>query len=50
MIKRCAQELLGYHFTVVHRMQRMMKDVDSLNRFLWEPSSNLYHNCKDILG
>ena len=33
MIKRWAQELLGYHFTVVHRVQHMMRDVDSLNRF-----------------
>ena len=37
MIKRWAQELLGYHFTVVHRVQRMMKDVDSLNRFYGNP-------------
>ena len=37
MIKRWAQELLGYHFTVVHRLQRMMRDVDSLNRFYGNP-------------
>ena len=37
MIKRWAQELLGYHFTVVHRVQRMMRDVDSLNRFYGNP-------------
>jgi len=37
MIKRWAQELLGYHFTVVHRLQRMMWDVDSLNRFYGNP-------------
>ena len=36
MIKRWAQELLGYHFTVIHRSAKMMKDVDSLNRF-YEP-------------
>ena len=37
MIKRWAQELLGYHFSVVHRLQRMMRDVDSLNRFYGNP-------------
>ena len=36
MIKRWAQELLDYHFTVIHRNARMMKDVDGLNRF-YEP-------------
>jgi hypothetical protein len=32
MISRWAQELLGYHFTVVHRSARMMVDVDGLTR------------------
>ena len=32
MIGRWAQELLGYHFTVVHRSNRMMVDVDALSR------------------
>ena len=36
MIKPLAQELLGYQFAVIHRNTKMMKDVDSLNRF-YEP-------------
>ena len=32
MIGYWAQELLGYHFTVVHRSSRMMVDVDALSR------------------
>ena len=32
-ICRIAQELLGYNFTFVHCPARMMRDVDSLNRF-----------------
>ena len=32
MICRWAQELLGYNFTVVHRPNRMMVDVDALSR------------------
>ena len=36
MIKRWAQELLGYQFAVIHRNSKMMKDVDGLNRF-YEP-------------
>ena len=32
MISRWAQELLGYHFTVIHRPARMMRDVDGLTR------------------
>ena len=32
MICRWNQELLGYHFTVVHHSNRMMIDVDSLSR------------------
>ena len=32
MICRWAQELLGYQFTVVHRCNRMMADVDALTR------------------
>ena len=32
MISRWAQELLGYHFTVIHRSARMMRDVDALTR------------------
>ena len=36
MIKRWAQELIGYQFSVIHRNAKMMKDVDSLNRF-YEP-------------
>ena len=32
MISRWAQELLGYHFTVIHRSARMMRDVDAITR------------------
>ena len=32
MVCRWAQELLGYQFTVVHRSNRMMVDVDALTR------------------
>jgi len=32
MISRWAQELLGCHFTVIHRPARMMRDVDGLTR------------------
>ena len=32
MISRWAQELLGYHFTVIHRSARMMRDVDAFSR------------------
>jgi len=32
LIKRWAQELLGWHFTIIHRSNRMMRDVDSLTR------------------
>ena len=36
MIKRWAQELLGYQFAVIHRNAKMMKYVEGLNRF-YEP-------------
>ena len=32
-IRRWSQELLGYHFTILHRPARMMQDVDALSRF-----------------
>jgi hypothetical protein len=32
VIRRWAQELLGYHFAVIHRPARMMADVDALSR------------------
>ena len=32
MVMRWAQELLGYHFSVIHRPASMMEDVDSLTR------------------
>ena len=35
-LSRISQELFSYHFTVLHRPSRMMRDVDALNRF-WEP-------------
>ena len=37
MVQRWAQELLGYHFTVIHRKERMMIDVDALTRRFGEP-------------
>ncbi|MGH7955061.1 MAG: hypothetical protein ACREOZ_03790 [Gloeomargaritales cyanobacterium] len=33
MVCRWSQELLGYNFTVLHRPERMMRDVDALSRF-----------------
>ena len=32
MVQRWAQELLGYTFSIVHRPNRMMCDVDALSR------------------
>ena len=32
MLQRWAQDLLGYDFEVVHRSERMMRDVDALSR------------------
>jgi hypothetical protein len=32
VIRRWAQELLGYHFAVIRRPARMMQDVDALSR------------------
>jgi hypothetical protein len=32
VVRRWAQELLGYHFAVIHRPARMMQDVDALSR------------------
>jgi hypothetical protein len=37
MVSRWAQELLGYHFTVIHRSARMMVDVDGLTRRFGKP-------------
>ena len=37
MIQRWAQELLGYHFSVIHRPARMMVDVDALSRRYGKP-------------
>lgn len=35
-VKRWAQELLGYYFTILHRPERMMRDVDALSR-MYDP-------------
>ena len=32
MVSRCAQELLDYHVSVIHRPGRIMVDVDTLSR------------------
>ena len=32
MVCCCSQEILGYHFTIVHRSKNIMVDVDSLTR------------------
>ena len=32
MIQRWAQELIGYHFTIIHRKENMMMDFDTLTR------------------
>ena len=39
MIMRWAQELLGYHFTIIHRLAAMMADVDALTRRFGAPIS-----------
>jgi len=31
-VRRWTQELLAYHFRILHRPARMMRDVDGLNR------------------
>ena len=31
-LRRWCQELMGYHFSVIHRCARMMRDVDALTR------------------
>ena len=31
-LRRWCQELMGYHFTVIHHCARMMRDVDALTR------------------
>ena len=33
LIRRWAQELLGYNFTILHRPSAMMKDVDAVSRW-----------------
>ena len=48
MICRWAQELLGYHFTVLHRSQSMMRDVDALSR-RFGPLIVQHINTADIL-
>jgi len=35
-VKRWVQELLGYFFTILHCLERMMKDVDALSR-MYDP-------------
>ena len=37
MVMRWTQELLGYHFTIVHRPAKMMADVDALTRRFGKP-------------
>lgn len=32
MICRWAQDLLGYHYSIIHRCERMMKDADAISR------------------
>ena len=48
MVQRWSQELLGYHFTVVHRPARMMKDVDALSR-RYGPRISTYLGIATIL-
>ena len=58
MVCRWAQELLGYHFTVLHRSKHMMRDVDALTRrfgplvaqyrlFVW--AWNRHHSSRALL-
>ena len=39
MVMRWSQELLGYHFTIIHRLAAMMADVDGLTRRFGAPIS-----------
>jgi hypothetical protein len=50
-IRRWSQELLGYHFTVIHRPAKMMKDVDALSRgrHYDEAQKDGCFNCTAIL-
>ena len=32
MVYRWTQELLGYHFSILHQSDRMMRDVDTISR------------------
>ena len=41
-VRRWSQELLGYHFTILHRPARMMQDVDALSRF-YDPLIDSYN-------
>ena len=43
MVQIWAQELLGYHFTVIHLITNMMGDVDALTRRFGENFS--VHQC-----
>ena len=43
MVQRWAQELLGYTFSIVHRPNRMMCDVDALSR--WYVKLIVAHLC-----
>ena len=42
-VRRWAQELLGYHFSIIHRPARMMRDVDALNRQCQDPLIRQHH-------
>ena len=40
MVKRWAQELLGYIFTVIHHSEKIMGNVDALTQ--WFGENNMY--------
>ena len=48
MIQSWAQELLGYHFTVIFQKEKMMTDVDALAR-RFSPSYALHLSISFIL-
>ena len=42
-LSRWAQDLLAFDFEIFHRPSRMMRDVDAISRFFFEPSIAAYY-------
>ena len=49
MICRWAQELLGYHYSIIHRCARMMRDIDVISR-RFGPSIGLHIRTASLLA